>query len=64
MVLETRLKTNKISYLVSKILCSQITLKNAHGKKKTNVEKRRTCFKRWILMIKAATGGFCKKSCS
>ena len=29
----------------------QITLKNAHGKKETNVGKRRTCYKRWILMM-------------
>ena len=37
----------------------QITLKNAHGKKKTNVEKQTTCFKRWILMMIALSNDEC-----
>ena len=41
----------------------QITLKNAHGKKKTNVEKQTTCFKRWILMMIALSNDDSNDEC-
>ena len=63
-VLGTRLIAKKISYLVSnRNPCLQITLKNAHAKKKTNVEKQRTCFKRWILTMIALSNDDSNDEC-